>query len=405
MHIKMLDNGIDSIKNGFKNYLKYQEDPKKDYYILKQAILSTHHGVEILLKCILYKQSEFLIIDNLRIEYKKAYKEKMDLGLENVFQTSYASKIHTITYMEALERVKYFTDILLNEKLERKLIELNKIRNALTHAEVAIEDSKIDETFENLLVDLDILFLRAFGTEYKEIYGYSDIKVNYDKYMNFLISNKMDVKKDVVDALLKALEKAQIFEGQEDIIYINDINKAKIFLKAFQKNQIFGMDLFNGWCSGFAHLSITDEEHISILAKDINNKIIIKFKSMIIYIPKIESNDSPVVILESDYDNVEPENECFVKDQCGVKCLEGLCLENSTRTYIYDQERIEDFLCQCEYNENFKIPNYWSITRFLSQKLIGCFNIQGLAYGNFRTLLDYSQKMTGEILAKHLKKN
>ena len=57
MHITMLDNGIDSIQKGFTDYLEYTESIKgktvpapEDYYILKQAILSTHHGVEILLK-------------------------------------------------------------------------------------------------------------------------------------------------------------------------------------------------------------------------------------------------------------------------------------------------------------------------------------------------------------------
>ena len=64
MHIKMLDNGIDSIRKGFTSYLKYTESVKEksspddeDYYTLKQAILSTHHGVEILLKFILFKYS------------------------------------------------------------------------------------------------------------------------------------------------------------------------------------------------------------------------------------------------------------------------------------------------------------------------------------------------------------
>ena len=165
MHIKMLNNGIDSIRKGFTSYLKYTESVKEksspddeDYYTLKQAILSTHHGVEILLKFILFKQSEFLIVDELKVDYKKAYKEKTEKWLESVFQTSKASKIHTITYDEALDRVKYFTSTDLNGQLESKLVELNKIRNALTHAEVSVEDSKIDSVFENLLIDLDVLF-------------------------------------------------------------------------------------------------------------------------------------------------------------------------------------------------------------------------------------------------------
>ena len=193
MHITMLDNGIDSIQKGFNNYLEYTESIKgktipdpEDYYTLKQAILSTHHGVEILLKYILYCKSEFLIIDEFKNDYKKAYKEKTEDNLASVFQTKNAYKIHTITYDEALERVKYFTDTQLSEQLITKLQELNIVRNALTHAEVSVEDSTIDNLFDKLLIELDVLFLKAIGPTYKTFYGYSEIKANYDKYMDFL---------------------------------------------------------------------------------------------------------------------------------------------------------------------------------------------------------------------------
>ena len=107
MIIDMLNNGMDSLKRGFSSYLKYEEIVKEketltleDYFVLKQAVLSTHHGVEILLKCILNKKSEFLIVDEIDSNYKEAYKEKNQNGYQSVFQTSKAQKIHTITYCE-----------------------------------------------------------------------------------------------------------------------------------------------------------------------------------------------------------------------------------------------------------------------------------------------------------------
>ena len=63
MNIDMLHNGMDSLKRGFSSYQEYVEAIKEksnpsleDYYVLKQAVLSTHHGVEILLKHILDKK-------------------------------------------------------------------------------------------------------------------------------------------------------------------------------------------------------------------------------------------------------------------------------------------------------------------------------------------------------------
>lgn len=405
----MLNNGIDSIRKGFTSYLKYTESVKEksspddeDYYTLKQAILSTHHGVEILLKFILFKQSEFLIVDELKVDYKKAYKEKTEKGLESVFQTSKASKIHTITYDEALDRVKYFTSTDLNEQLESKLVELNKIRNALTHAEVSVEDSKIDSVFENLLIELDVLFLKAIGTEYKAFYGYTEIKANYDKYIQFLTANKMDIMKDIVEALSKAAEKTCLYSGQEEVVYIDDISVAKVFLKALQEKQTFGMDLFNGWCSGEARLNIKEDGHVSIWANDNWEETIIKFKSMIVYIPKFESNHSPVVILESDNDRIESELEQFIQDEYGVKYVDGLCIEEPSKTITYNPEDIYRFQCQCDYDEDFDIPKHYGITRFFTQKVIGCFNIQGLPYWDFHRLLRIATTMTGKELAEQL---
>ena len=409
MHITMLDNGIDSIQKGFNNYLEYTESIKEktipdpeDYYTLKQAILSTHHGVEILLKYILYCKSEFLIIDEFKNDYKKAYKEKTEDNLASVFQTKNAYKIHTITYDEALERVKYFTDTQLSEQLITKLQELNIIRNALTHAEVSVEDSTIDNLFDKLLIELDVLFLKAIGPTYKTFYGYSEIKANYDKYMDFLGTHKMEIMKDVVEALSKAAEKTNLYSGQEEVQYIDDIRIAKVFLKALQEKQTFGMDLFNGWCSGDAKLKVLEDGHISIWAKDDNDEAIIKFKSMIVYIPKFESNHSPIVIIESDNDSIEPEYEQYIQIDDEVKYIDGLCITDSEKKITFNPEDINKFHYRCEYDEDFIIPQHYCITRFFSQRVFGCFNIQGLPYWDFHTLLRHARALTAKELAKQL---
>ena len=109
MNIDMLSNGMDSLKRGFSCYhefsaaIKDKEQPSlEDYFILKQAVLSTHHGVEILLKHILDQKSEFLIVDEMDAIYKSAYKEKTENNYQSVFQTSKANKIHTIIPASAM---------------------------------------------------------------------------------------------------------------------------------------------------------------------------------------------------------------------------------------------------------------------------------------------------------------
>ena len=76
MKITFLENGIDSLQKGFQSFLDYEnrtinsEPSLDDYFVLKQAVLSTHHGVEILMKYILYMKSEFLIVDKIDSKFK-----------------------------------------------------------------------------------------------------------------------------------------------------------------------------------------------------------------------------------------------------------------------------------------------------------------------------------------------
>lgn len=408
MIIDMLNNGMDSLKRGFSSYLKYEEIVKEketptleDYFVLKQAVLSTHHGVEILLKCILNKKSEFLIVDEIDSNYKEAYKEKNQNGYQSVFQTSKAQKIHTITYEEALSRVKYFGNNDLPEALEKKLKELNTVRNALTHAEVVIKDTDVEKIFDKLLLDLDVLFLRAIGSEYSTFYGYSEIKANYDNYMTFLSEHQMTIKKKALAALFSTQEKTEQYSGQNEVIYIEDSTIARKFLKSLQTELDFGMDLFNGWCSGNTKIKITEDGHVSFWAGDNKGDYIIKFKSMIICVPSITTNESPIIIFEADDDKVEPEYQDYVTHDY----LEGLCIQSQPQVITYDPKEIYDFNMHCEYDEAFTIPPHYEIVRFLNRRIFGCFNIQGLSYWNFHKLLSKAENMTGAQVAEQLKES
>ena len=408
MIIDMLNNGMDSLKRGFSSYLKYEEIVKEketltleDYFVLKQAVLSTHHGVEILLKCILNKKSEFLIVDEIDSNYKEAYKEKNQNGYQSVFQTSKAQKIHTITYEEALSRVKYFGNNDLPEVLEKKLKELNTVRNALTHAEVVIKDTDVEKIFDKLLLDLDVLFLRAIGSEYSTFYGYSEIKANYENYMTFLSEHQMTIKKKALAALFSTQEKTGQYSGQNEVIYIEDSTIARKFLKSLQTELDFGMDLFNGWCSGKTKIKITEDGHVSFWAGDNKGDYIIKFKSMIICVPSITTNESPIIIFEADDDKVEPEYQDYVTHDY----LEGLCIQSQPQVITYDPKEIYDFNMHCEYDEAFTIPPHYEIVRFLNRQIFGYFNIQGLSYWNFHKLLSKAENMTGAQVAEQLKES
>lgn len=412
MNIDMLSNGMDSLKRGFSCYhefsaaIKDKEQPSlEDYFILKQAVLSTHHGVEILLKHILDQKSEFLIVDEMDAIYKSAYKEKTENNYQSVFQTSKANKIHTITYEEALSRVMSICNVDISVELEKKLRDLNTIRNTLTHAEAVIEDKFINSVFDGLLINLDVLFRKAIGSAYSTFYGFSEIKANYDSYMQYLAENKMLIKQKTFKALCVAQEKTEQYSGQNEVIYVEDISVVKKFMVALQKDLDFGMDTYNGWCSGKTKVKVRSDGHVFFWADDNRGEYIIRLKSMTVCVPQAKSNESPVVIFESDDDTVEADNQNYISES-NPDYLEGLVFPTHSEepdTVVYDHRKIYEYQMHWDYDEDIMVPEHYEIVRFLKRKVFCCLNIQGLSYWNFRNLLLKSEGMTGKELADELK--
>lgn len=60
----------------------------------------------------------------------------------------------------------------------------------------------------------------------------------------------------------------------------------------------------------------------------------------------------------------------------------------------YDDEEINEFYYRHDYDESYKIPKYYHVEHFLSQRIFACINVQGLGFSRFRELLiaakDYS---------------
>ena len=402
MKIGMLENGMDSLKRGFQSFLQYKVNTEgktptlQDYLLLKQAILNTHHGVEILLKFIVQKKSEFLIIQEIDSNYRKAYLEKEKSGFHTVFNTSLSHKIHTIVYEEAIDRAKDFCGVQISQDVDTKLRDLNDYRNALTHAEIDIDDERIEALFDGLLIDLDILFVQSIGEEYEAFYGFSEVKANYDQYMKYYDREKLSKKKEAVEAYTKAIEKNGMYAvGIGDIAYTEDTEKAKVFLKLLQKNLDFGMDLFNGYCSGKAKMKMLDDGRVSIWAYDNNDEYICKFKSLILFVPEYKSNVSPILILESADDIVDADYEKYVYDDM----LDGLYIGDHIE---YDTRKIQEFYNRCDYDESFVAPKHYGVCRFLKGRIFGCFNVQGLKYWNFRVLLKAAEDKSGSEFKKLL---
>lgn len=126
---------------------------------------------------------------------------------------------------------------------------------------------------------------------------------------------------------------------------------------------------------------------------------------MTVCVPQAISDESPVVIFESDDDTVEADNQNYISES-NPDYLEGLVFPTHTDepdTVVYDPKKIYEYQMHWTYDEDSVIPEHYEIVEFLKQRVFCCLNIQGLSYWNFRNLLQKAEKMTGSELADELR--
>ena len=341
MKITFLENGIDSLQKGFQSFLDYEnrtinsEPSLDDYFVLKQAVLSTHHGVEILMKYILYMKSEFLIVDKIDSKFMRAYSEKEKQGKSSVFETSHADEVYTITYKEALERIKEISNVKVSSSFADRLNKIERIRNALTHSEIDFPDEEIVDIFSLLLDEL-----------------------------------------------------------------LQDISQAKKFIVSLNKYELsFGIDLYNGWCSGKTTIKIVDDTHMSFVCPDNNGEYVFKFKSLLVCMPAAVDQMSPILIFESDVDTapldkLSPDVRTSYSDQ---EYIETFIFEEDGRE-IFDYSEIAENHEREDYEDGYVAPKYKNMAYFMIGRTIAALNVQGLNYWNFHKLLRNTEEFNGHQL-------
>jgi len=151
--ITLLQNGVHSLERGFQRFDEYLREG--DAFLLKEAIMFIHHGIELLLKQLLAQANEFLIFSDLRQVVRKQQQAKK----QSVHLLDLEDPPHTATYLDVIERVDAFLDVPeFDAGLQKALRELNRWRNMLEH--YAIEADR--EAILRLLADIRVPLLAVF---------------------------------------------------------------------------------------------------------------------------------------------------------------------------------------------------------------------------------------------------
>lgn len=405
MKISLLENGLDSLKKGFEHLNNYEEmhllDNKGNerFLVLKDAVLAIHHGIEILFKEALNRSNEILIFSEIDKRLKTAFVMKRQQNLHSLFEAD--PTLHTVTFQEAIDRVQKICGHKLNEPFIHKLDKLQIYRNQITHSEVSIDEIELNSVFEGLVDDIDIFFTEAIGGDYSTITGYSALKKNYEKYLKNLKKAKREIKKTAIEKFLEAFKKCSISMGENEVKTISDINLVTKLINTLYSSKLrFGTDLYNGHCSGDVNvIKRLDNERFSLFTKDNNAEYIFKFKNLLIFMPKVGADFSPILFFEADNDNIDSSLEKYIEfdEYSDRKSISGV--------YFYDQDKIEwngeklhEFYMQLENDEYFVTPKHHRVEHFLSSGVFCFINVQMLGYGQMlKVLRDLGTKSLKQI--------
>ena len=174
----------------------------------------------------------------------------------------------------------------------------------------------------------------------------------------------------------------------------------KVPIWNFKSNLVFGTDLYNGYCSGsVTEIKRKENGIFEIYTGDNNSFFEFKLKSIIIHIPKIVSDKSPIIFIESD--NLEFEEEKWNK-----KYLEEY--DQIQSLSYYKNKESDNIIYMNELNDDdiVEYDNFNSYERFFTKGIFCFLNIQGLEYNrNYARLVEKLKAMSGKNLEVELRNN
>lgn len=402
MKISLIDNGLDSLRKGYVHLEKYEQLLSSEagdadrFSALKDSVLSIQHGVEILFKYSLKEKNEILLFTDIS-KLKEAFKSRRDGTIQELYEFE---GLHTVTFKESIERLRDICGIPMTEKLVRNLKKVEGWRNSITHSAVLLRETEVARVLIKFLAELDEFFGPLIGTPYLEGQGRTELDRAYrlTKAVYGELENK--IKALTVERLIQALQKNNVTNvTAPNSFIIDEPLKAFSILKEIQGGEVkYGCDFINMDCSGHAEIeSLSPENIITINAVDTQTKYQFCLDALVIYIPEIGSDKSPLIFMFAN--KILPQsNSPYLRNDIGCTLQRGINMD-SDNSYLWEKQHYEQFVE--DYNsDNPQLPSYKDATRFLTSGSVCFMNVQGLDYGSAHRILDSKSLQTPAALHK-----
>lgn len=405
MRISLIDNGLDSLKKGYSHLAVYEKlvaasatDPDR-FSALKDATLSIQHGVEILFKYCLKQSNEVLLFNDMA-KLKSAFKNRRDGLIKELYEEE---GIHTISFKESIERLIDICGFPIDARFKRKLLKVESWRNSITHSAVLLNEAEVSGVLGNLLYDLDAFFGPIIGGEYLEGQGRVELDRAYQltKAVHGELENK--VKAQTLQRLIQALRANNLKNIMSPGVFlVEDPRVAYSILQEIQGPELsYGCDLVNGHCSGKALVrELGSDNKLTIFTEDNDTYYQFALSSMVVYLPEINNDKSPLIFLYSD--EVEAIGSTpLIRNDEQHRIQHGIVYDES-RTFDWDKKTCEQ--SYRDYNSDEPVlKEHKEICNFLTAGLVCFLNVAQLDYGSAQRLLGNSRYDTPNTLYQEFK--
>lgn len=402
MKISLIENGLDSLRKGYVHLESYERLLNKEasdterFSALKDSVLSIQHGVEILFKYSLKEKNEFLLFTDIS-KLKEACKSRRDGVIQELYEFE---GLHTVTFKESIERLRDICGISMSEKFIKNLKKVEGWRNSITHSAVLLREIEVARILIKFLADLDDFFGPLIGAPYLEGQGRTELDRAYR--LTKAVYGKLDnkIKSLTVERLIHVLQKNNVKCGAPpNSIIITEPLKAFSILKEIQGDEIrYGCDFVNVHNSGHAEIeSFSSDNIITIHAVDTRTKYQFCLDALVVYIPKINNDRSPLIFMFAKH--LSPQSETpFLRADTGCTQQHGVNL-NDDNSYLWEKQHYEQS-AEDYGSEHPQLPPHKEVIRFLTSGAVCFMNVQQLEYGSAHRLLDNAQLQTPEALHK-----
>jgi hypothetical protein len=400
MKISLIDNGLDSLRKGYiflRDYEKLNETSGEDtlrFLVLKDAILSIQHGVEILFKCLLTEKNEVLLFDEINHKLREAFKKRRNGEIEQLYE---AEGVHTVSYRESIDRVNDICGIDVDNKFRKHLSKLEAWRNGIIHSAVVLNEREVSSVLTKLMPELDAFFGSALGEKYIGGQGRHELERAFRLFTSVHGEHTNKTKASVIASLIYALKENNLKDiTSPGVFKTSEPEKALSILQSIQEGGVtYGADFVNLHCSGASRvLGMTADKIMIVRADDIKVDYEFKFEAMVVYVPPIEGESSPLLFLYASETAISGENPEVGENygtatQSGLRFLDDGSIEWDSDAYwaITKRDDEGDRDEEDEYTNVRQQRAFIPVYRFLTASCVCFMNIQTLSYGNAKRIL------------------